>query len=68
MRTLYAELGDSGSEIAPVGTARMADNPPILLSKQSKPQALGGSEGTDGEYPLFFWATQWGSEGRDLPR
>ena len=68
MRDLYAKASETDSDIAPSGLGAMIDGPPILLPKGSNPEAVGGGDTADGEYPLFFWATQRGVEGRDLPR
>lgn len=69
MLDLYQKTeGDNTWDIAPIGAGRTLDDPPIVRSKGQGSEAVGGSDRTDGEYPLFFWATQWGVEGRDLPR
>ncbi len=68
MRDLYAKASETDSDINPSGLGAMIDGPPILLTKGSDPEAVGGGNTADGKYPLFFWATQRGVEGRDLPR
>ena len=68
MLELYNKTEDRNWDIAPVGVGRTLDEPPVVLNKDASPGALGGSDRTDGEYPLFFWATPWGVEGRDLAR
>jgi hypothetical protein len=68
MNGLYAEASDWQTRIAPIGVGQMPDEPPLLLTKGNVPSGVAGGAGTDGEYPLFFWATSFGVEGRDLPR
>ncbi len=68
MSDLYAAASDWESRLAPIGVGRMPDAPPLLLTKDNNPAAVGGGSGADGEYPLFFWATAFGVEGRDLAR
>ncbi|MCC7388867.1 MAG: type II secretion system protein [Phycisphaerales bacterium] len=68
MLELYSKTEDPNWDTAPVGVGRTLDEPPIVLNKSASPGVLGGGNRTDGEYPLFFWATQWGVQGRDLPR
>lgn len=67
MADLYAAAAEDEG-LAPVGVGRGLDEPPIVLSKEQSMGAVGGSNRSDGEYPLFFWATARGVEGRDLPR
>lgn len=68
MLDLYNATEDRSWDIAPVGVGRTLDDPPIVRDKCSDPGVVGGSDRTDGEYPLFFWSTQLGVEGRDLQR
>ncbi|MFG0241175.1 MAG: type II secretion system protein [Phycisphaerales bacterium JB054] len=68
MRELYEKAGEPGSDLVPIGSGRVLDEPPVVLSKERSPASIGGSGRSDGEYPLFFWATPNGVAGRDLPR
>lgn len=52
-----------GGEITP--SDLMPLYPPRLPDRL---EPLGGSAGTDGRYPLYFWATNGGVRGVDLPR
>lgn len=65
----------SDEQFVPVGFAQAPDGPPL-----AKPYVVpagfpdptswpvGGESSSDGQFPLFFWATRNGARGRDLPR
>jgi hypothetical protein len=56
-------------DLVPCGTFAPPDGMTLAPPKhQASQYALGSVAGSDGEYPLFFWATQKGVKGRDLPR
>lgn len=55
-------------EIIPLDLGSMPDDPPLLRPEGSIDQPVGGSGRSDAPYPLVFWATRRGVEGRDLPR
>ena len=56
-------------DLNPGGVAFAPDLPPLHPTLDTVGQfPVGGGTTTDDEYPLFFWATQGGVRGRDLPR
>jgi len=68
MADLFGRANETDSDFMPSGLAAVTDGPPIKLVETIDPDTIGGAATTDGEYPLFFWATRYGIEGRDLPR
>lgn len=59
----------SNADLIPGGLANAPDLPPLHPPVDRVGQyPVGGGNTTDDEYPLFFWATQGGVRGRDLPR
>lgn len=68
MSELFGRASETDSDFMPSGLASVTDGPPIKLIETKDPDTTGGTATTDGEYPLFFWATRYGIEGRDLPR
>jgi prepilin-type N-terminal cleavage/methylation domain-containing protein len=53
----------------PGGAYNAVDGPTLVPPKDKKNQfPLGGDLTSDGDYPLFFWATNQGVTGRDLAR
>lgn len=65
-----ATSGDFNNvDLNPGGLAFAPDLPPLHPPVDLVGQyPTGGGTTTDDEYPLFFWATQGGVRGRDLPR
>lgn len=63
------EAAAENDEFLPGGRIQPSDLMPLLPSWRPKRlDALGGVAGSDGEYPLYFWATNGGVRGVDLPR
>jgi len=58
---------DRDSDLKPVGIFSAPDSMPVL-GPRGKTELNGGASTSDGEYPLFFWATRNGVRGRDLPK
>lgn len=66
-RAADTDENNRDKDLKPVGTYAAPDSMPVL--GPAGKIALGGSGSTsDGEYPLFFWATRNGVRGRDLPK
>ncbi|MCC6322401.1 MAG: type II secretion system protein [Phycisphaerales bacterium] len=59
-----------GGVYLPGGSFRAPDGLPLVASRADVGRyPVGGSPATsDAEYPLFFWATNGGVKGRDIPR
>ncbi len=53
-------------DLSPCGTFSAPDSFPVLMAGGGT--AINPKATTDGEYPLFFWATRFGVRGRDLPK
>ncbi len=68
--TRLAATGGNHGELIPSGTGGPGDGMPLLAPRGRESQyPTGGSPSSaDGEYPLFFWATQHGVKGRDISR
>jgi hypothetical protein len=68
--TRLAASGGNHSELIPGGTGGPGDGMPLLAPRGRDGQfETGGSPNSaDGDYPLFFWATQHGVKGRDISR
>lgn len=68
--TRLAAAGGNHSELIPSGTGGPGDGMPLIAMRGREGQyETGGSPSSaDGEYPLFFWATQHGVKGRDISR
>lgn len=66
------EIGDAAAEndaFLPGGRIQPSDLMPLYPSwRPEQLQALGGSASSDGEFPLYFWATNQGVRGVDLPK
>lgn len=66
------KIGDAAAdnaEFLPGGRIQPSDLMPLYPSwRPERLQALGGSASSDGEFPLYFWATNQGVRGVDLPR
>jgi prepilin-type N-terminal cleavage/methylation domain-containing protein len=59
----------NNADLIPGGMAQAPDLPPLHPPVDQVGQyPVGGGNTADEEYPLFFWATQQGVRGRDLPR
>jgi len=54
-------------DLKPVGLLAAPDALPVLLPGGEKSK-IEIETTTDGEYPLYFWATRFGVRGRDLPK
>ncbi|MGH7242411.1 MAG: type II secretion system protein [Phycisphaerales bacterium] len=69
LTTRIAEKTDANRDLdlKPLGMFAAPDSLPVLLPGGSK-STIEFSTTTDGEYPLFFWATRFGVKGRDLPK
>ncbi len=64
-----SDLAAENNEYLPGGRIQPSDLMPLYPSwRPDRLLPLGGSTGSDGEYPLFFWATNDGIRGVDLPR
>ncbi len=64
-----SDLAADNDEYLPGGRIQPSDLMPLYPSwRPERLLPLGGTSGSDGEYPLFFWATNDGIRGVDLPR
>lgn len=63
------EAAAADSAFLPGGRIQPSDLMPLYPSwRPDRLESLGGVAGSDGEYPLYFWATNGGVRGVDLPR
>lgn len=63
------EAAASNAEFLPAGRIQPSDLMPLMPSwRPDRLSALGGVSSTDGEHPLYFWATNGGARGVDLPK
>jgi prepilin-type N-terminal cleavage/methylation domain-containing protein len=66
-RAASGQTGDA--DLIPGGSLSVPDSPPLRrLRDPQEPYPMGGGLSSDGDYPLYFWATQGGVRGRDLAR
>jgi prepilin-type N-terminal cleavage/methylation domain-containing protein len=62
------EQPNPAKDLVPCGAFSPPDGMTLAPPKHQPQFPIGSVAGADGEYPLFFWATQKGIKGRDLPR
>jgi len=67
MSELSIAAGNDASLI-PGGSMGAVDGPTLLAPKDKQNFPIGGDLTADGDYPLFFWATNQGVSGRDINR
>ncbi len=66
-RATKTDPDNRDADLFPIGTYSAPDGLAILAPR-GKTAMRAASSTSDGEYPLFFWATRNGVRGRDLPK